>query len=178
MPRAVAVLLTLGFAAACQDPPPPAATVPAPEPAPEPAAQPTEEPNEAEPADCPPLSVTVNGEAVEVPHGFAVRSSGGLSVTLLNHDQVGCEQMLEGAWASPAGQVWTVARHTADRGWVSFGNRNTHGEVEVIREPGEVGEPVVLCVREPVEWGRGVGQPAATVVGRYEGQYCGERSRP
>jgi len=169
------LLAALLLLVACGEPEP-IPTVPASEPDPEPAE--AEPPDDAVP-DCPPLRATVNDAPVELAHGYAVRSGERLTVHLLNHDAIGCEQVLAGGWASPPDQVWMRAELDADGdGRVGFANVTTNGDVEALRRPTEVGAPAVLCLREAVTFARGIGRPGASLQGRVEGTFCGERPAP
>lgn len=151
--------------------------MPAPSSSPDP--EPAEQaPDDAVP-DCPPLRATVGDEPVELPHGFAVRSGERLTVHLLNHDEIGCEELLAGGWVAPSRQVWMRAMLDTDGdGDAGFANVNTSADVEALRRPAGVGTPVVLCLREEVGFPVAVGRPRASLRGRIEGTFCGDRSTP
>lgn len=127
-------------------------------------------------ANCPPLKVVVEGQEVTLGHGLAYRTSKSVEIEISDQQVATCEDMLKGYRNLGANEQYAAARISKRWGGiVSFKNHSTQAELEEIQFPEKVGDEAVICAPEEVKLKRGVGYPEVTIVGRFTGQYCGER---
>lgn len=140
--------------------------------------------------DCPPLAVTIGGEAVEgLDHAFAYSEpemgpgTGGFGVEILNHDEASCEDILAGSRGAPPGEVSVRAFVTegSSMGTVGVGSKNnmTRG-IELAGKPAKEGDMVAICVSDATWTSGGFGDDAGKtyqINGLFAAPYCGERQR-
>lgn len=127
---------------------------------------------------CPPLKVVINGEEVEMVHGLAYRTPDSVAITVSNKAHSTCEHILKNQMPIAQGEQYFGASITTKfGGLVNFRNNTSSRELEEVRFPQKVGEEAVICLTEPLTFSKTVSLPEATIVGRFAGQYCGERER-
>jgi hypothetical protein len=120
----------------------------------------------------------INGEEVEMVHGLAYRTPDSVGITISNKTHSTCEHILQNASPVAQGEQYFGAQITKRFGdLVNFRNNTSNGELEEVHFPQKVGEEAVICLTEPLTFPRTVSLPEATIVGRFAGQYCGERER-
>ncbi len=141
----------------------------------------TEEKKPPQPA-CPDLSITVErAELTPLSNAIAIqeRKAGGYMVQLYDHDGVNCKQALSGHRVPRPHEVFARAYvgPTAHQTAVGLGD-DTEMDVGAVlsRGPDRVGDPVVICLRQPVSFDGTAGTWAGkriTMSGRFAGTFCG-----
>lgn len=144
------------------------------------AQEPTAAPAE-EPFDCPPLTVTLDGEPfpVELSHAVAYRESvsHGYLIERFNHP-VTCEEAMQSPRTVPSGEVVVRVWTDGFQGSVSVGaSANFTDAIRVGPTPDGPGETMEVCVTEPVELvGTGDFRDRTVhVEGLFAADYCGEQ---
>lgn len=140
--------------------------------------------------DCPPLTVTIDGEAVAgLDHAFAYSEpatgpgTGGFGVDVFNHRGASCEDVLAGSRDVPEGEVTVKAFATegSTRGSVAIGSKTNFAQgVELVRKAESEGDEVAICVSRAGWTAGGFGENAGKryeIDGLFRAAYCGERVR-
>lgn len=143
----------------------------------------------ADPIDCPPLTVTIDGEPVTgLDHTLAFSEpengpgTGGFGVEVFNHAEATCDDVLGASRDVPEGEVNVRAfvQEGSARGSVAVGSKTNFAQgVELVRKPGSPGDRVAICVSN-ARWtsgGFGGDGPTYEISGLFAAEYCGERSR-
>lgn len=132
--------------------------------------------------DCAALEVTIDGKAVELANGFGVLdNSGGYTMSMYNHADMTCENMLERMRPVTEGEV-SVRGFTGGQmgngvgieAWTESGKP----KVKLQTKPDKVGDPIAICVSKKHTFTPEIGDykgKEVTIVGSMAGQYCGER---
>jgi hypothetical protein len=144
----------------------------------------------AEAIDCPPLTVTMDGEPVAgLDHAFAYSEpengpgTGGFGVDVFNHGDASCDDVLAGSRDVPEGEVVVKAFATegSSRGSVAIGSKTNFAQgVELVRKAESVGDEVAICVSKAGWTTGGFGEDAGKryeIDGLFRAEYCGERVR-
>lgn len=144
----------------------------------------------AEPIDCPPLTVTIDGEPVTgLDHALAFSEpengpgTGGFGVEVFNHAGATCEDVLGASRDVPEGEVNVRAfvKEGSTRGAVAIGSKTNYAQgVELVRKAASSGDTVAICVTDAGWTTGGFGADAGQryeISGLFQGEYCGERSR-
>lgn len=138
--------------------------------------------------DCPPLTVTIGGEAVTgLDHAFAYSEpetgpgTGGFGVEVFNHAEASCEDILTGSRGVPAGEVNVRAfvREGSSMGTVAVGSKsNMTPGIELASTAANEGDLVAICVTDATWTSGGFGDDAGktyAISGLFAAPYCGER---
>lgn len=128
---------------------------------------------------CPPLTITVDGVPLALPYGRAVtRIEDGRTsyfVTLYNHDDTSCREVVAGlAWVRDGERsLFATAGGLPGVGTDRIQRSN---QVAIEQLPTELGEPMAICVRQPVTFTAHAGPLAGhtiSAVGAFVGAFCG-----
>ncbi len=144
----------------------------------------------AEAIDCPPLTVTIDGEPVSgLDHALAFSEpetgpgTGGYGVEVFNHAEATCEDVLASSRDVPEGEVNVRAfvQEGSTRGAVAIGSKTNFAQgVELVRKAESVGDTVAICVSNAGWTTGGFGEDAGQryeISGLFQAEYCGERVR-
>ena len=132
--------------------------------------------------DCAALTVTVDGAAVELPHGLGIKDdSGGYTMTMYNHDKMTCEQQLGNMRPVTDGEVTVrgfaggkMGNGVGIEAWTESGRP----KVKIQTKPEKAGDTMAICVSKKHTFTPEIGDykgKEVTIVGSMAGQYCGER---
>jgi len=141
------------------------------------AAAPAVDPN----APCPELAVTVDGAALPgLVHGTGVTMVSGSYTThmvqLFNHDKSTCEEIVSGRRNVQPDEIVVKAFHGAAPGVGIDVYTHVQGTITLDKGTDKVGEPLEICVRQPVTFtpnaGTYTGKKVA-IVGKFSGKFCG-----
>jgi hypothetical protein len=134
-----------------------------------------------EAAGCPALAITVDGKPLSGSfRGVAVTAeNAGYKTQLIHlydHDKFACEEELKGRHTPVDNEVFVKAFHGAYPGVGIGAYTHLEGKLTLDRPPGKVGEPLEICVREPVQFTPNAGSfsgKKVSIVGKFAGKYCG-----
>ncbi|MBL0218769.1 MAG: hypothetical protein IPQ07_33445 [Myxococcales bacterium] len=156
------------------DPAPGSATAPV---AAAPAAPPPVDPN----TPCPALAVTVDGTPLSgLVHGKGVTMVSGSYTThmvqLFNHDKSTCEEIVSGRRSSQPDEIAVKAFHGASPGVGIDVFTQVQGPLTLDKPADKVGEPLEICVRQPITFTPNAGVyngKKVSIVGKFTGTFCG-----
>jgi hypothetical protein len=130
---------------------------------------------------CPALSVTVDGSPIVglgYGQGLTLMNAGYTThmVQLFNHDRTTCEDTLALRHADEPDEINVRAWHGAAPGVGIHAFTQIEGTITLDKQTDKVGEPLVICVREPISFTPNAGAYSGkkvTIVGTFTGTFCG-----
>ena len=140
--------------------------------------------NPASPPKCPPLTVTLDGKSVDMPHGLGMSvpetRGGGFIVSRFNHSSTECSKYVQLTQEIVAGEL-EVAAYVGPVVTNVRANMSSALGVKayVVDTPKKVGELVSICVQQPVQ--HDVELNGHTVSGKIQGlisgTFCGSQAQ-
>ena len=97
-------------------------------------------------------------------------------INLYNHDKATCEEALTGRHTVQEGEVYAKAFHGAAPGVGIDVYTHVEGTLTLDKVTETPGEPVTICVRQPVVFTPNAGQftgKKVSIVGTFTGTFCG-----